>query len=379
MNYRNEQRIPLRLIAETARVSRMTVSLALRNHPSLPESTRGRIRQIAQQLGYRPDPEISHLMERIREKRLKHATGSLAYVTSSSTRSAWKGDPSQCLYYEGASQQAEMFGYNLEEFILGGRNMTGRALSNILYNRGIEGVIVAPISGATAMFAGFRWEQFAAVEIGYSLKEPALHRSCNHQFQSMLLLMRKLFEAGYSRIGLAVDSVQDSRVNNSWSAAHYVGGNLWGNGRDVPPLLNQGWGEASFEHWMEKHRPQAIIAASEEVATWLQNLGLRVPEDVGLAMLNLTPGMTGMAGINQNSESVGAAAVDLLVASMRQEQRGAPALPRVVMIEGTYVAGTTIAGEDTGAPVSAWANAGHFGDAFGSESEARRESRCHVA
>src|ERR1044071_9901410 len=54
--------ITLQEIAEEGHVSRATVSLALRNHPSIPSETRGRIQAVANRLGYRPNPLISTLM-----------------------------------------------------------------------------------------------------------------------------------------------------------------------------------------------------------------------------------------------------------------------------------------------------------------------------
>src|ERR1051325_9261392 len=61
-------------IADAAGVSRMTVSLALRNHPRISAATRERIRQVAERLGYHPDPEVSKLMAYLRRaKPAKHA------------------------------------------------------------------------------------------------------------------------------------------------------------------------------------------------------------------------------------------------------------------------------------------------------------------
>lgn len=39
-----------------------TVSLALRNHPRLPEKTRHRIQKLAKEMSYRPDPVLQALV-----------------------------------------------------------------------------------------------------------------------------------------------------------------------------------------------------------------------------------------------------------------------------------------------------------------------------
>jgi len=56
-------------VASAAGVCPATVSLALRNHPSIPEKTRERIRKVADDLGYLPNPRISELMRQIHKTR----------------------------------------------------------------------------------------------------------------------------------------------------------------------------------------------------------------------------------------------------------------------------------------------------------------------
>ncbi len=50
-------------VARSAGVHRTTVSLALRNHPRIPQATRDRVKQIANDLGYRINPLVSALMQ----------------------------------------------------------------------------------------------------------------------------------------------------------------------------------------------------------------------------------------------------------------------------------------------------------------------------
>ncbi len=74
------KRIGLRDIARAARVCLMTVSLSLRDHPKISEPTRRRVRRIADQLGYRPDPEIARLIGRLRSSRTKRGSVVIAMV-----------------------------------------------------------------------------------------------------------------------------------------------------------------------------------------------------------------------------------------------------------------------------------------------------------
>src|SRR5258708_3707224 len=85
---------PLRLqdIAEKAGFSKATVSLALRNHASIPEPTRELIQTLAAEMGYRPNPLVSALMTYRRTSQPTRPTDlTLAIVMNFSRSSSnWK-------------------------------------------------------------------------------------------------------------------------------------------------------------------------------------------------------------------------------------------------------------------------------------------------
>ena len=62
-------RVGLREVAAAANVCVMTVSLALRDNPRISAGTRDRIKRLAAELGYHPDPELSRLMNHLRASR----------------------------------------------------------------------------------------------------------------------------------------------------------------------------------------------------------------------------------------------------------------------------------------------------------------------
>jgi len=342
-------RITLKDIAEAAGVSRMTVSLALREDRSLPETTRSRIKAIANKLGYQPDPDLIRFMEVIRAKKQKGVPSKIAYLTAYENRFDWRKESTQWLYFEGAHGRARECGYVLEEHWLREPGMTDRRLSEIIRNRGIEGVIVAPLPGHEPIFDGFCWDYASSVELGYSLSRPALNRACNHQFQSMMLLFLSLSDFGYSRIGLAMPRSQDERVNHHWRAAFLTGQSLRTKpARHLAPFLPEKWSKSAFEEWFRKSRPDCLITIGRDAAGWLARMGIRTPRDVGLANVDLSPDMHGITGIDQNSRKVGAAAVDLLISQMRHNERGIPAVPRIVMVEGTFIRGSTTLAQSEG-------------------------------
>jgi DNA-binding LacI/PurR family transcriptional regulator len=66
-----------RTIAREAGVSPVTGSLCFHNHPSIPESTRERVRNVAKAQGYQLDPKIGKLMRHLRMRRRKNLSSNL--------------------------------------------------------------------------------------------------------------------------------------------------------------------------------------------------------------------------------------------------------------------------------------------------------------
>ncbi len=328
-------------IAERAGVSRMAVSLALRNSPKVSVKTKEKIRAIAEELGYRPNPLVSALMTQLRHAKppIRHAT--LAYVTAYPTRDGWRLPGPFVEFYEGARQRADLLGYDLEEWWLAEAGLTPQRFSEILYMRNIHGILLAPVPPEAAEMS-MLWEKFAAVTIGYSIGGPGLHRASNHQYGSIGLALEELQKLGYRRIGLAIPDESDVRVKRQWSARMLVHHAHDASEKGVPPLLAGEDFCGEFSAWFQAHRPDAVLSLESDALSVMENLGVRVPEDVGFAHLAISPGDRDWAGINQNSDLVGAAAIDLIDGQLRRNERDLPTHPHTLLIPGEWVAGSTV-------------------------------------
>lgn len=80
--------------------------------------------------------------------------------------------------------------------------------------------------------------------------------------------------------------------------------------------------------------------------------GVKLPDELGFAVLDRSPGITTASGVDQQMEEVGAAAVEQLVGLIRRGDRGAPKHPRTVLIEPRWVDGDTTRKIKGGAPSS---------------------------
>ena len=73
----------------------------------------------------------------------------------------------------------------------------------------------------------------------------------------------------------------------------------------------------------------------------LAHTGYGVPKDFGLATTSAVQGSP-VAGINQNSDEIGRAAIQLLISLIHHNERGIPRVRREVLVEGEWVDGATL-------------------------------------
>lgn len=326
----------------------MTVSLALRAHPSISEQTRTRIALLAKEHNYRPDPALSALNAwRIRQSTTRFQ-GTLAWVTGFDSRNAWRNMIQTTGYWEGACARADQLGYRMEEFWLNEPGLSGKRATQILLARGVRGLIIAPLPKAHSRI-DLQWEHFSAVVLGYSLAEPQLHVVMNHQFRNMKQLVEKLYELGYRRIGLAMPSANDERVDHNYLGGFLIAGQTIANknpGLDrLPALLASPFDHETFLQWFRINRPDAIVISASTsylVRDWLKKEKVRIPRDAGLAVAAIPWQDTTISGIDENVPSIGAHAVETVVGMIHRNEQGIPRRPLSLLVEGIWAPGATV-------------------------------------
>jgi len=346
------RRITIRDIAERAGVHFSTVSLALRNSPKLRPEVCRRIRAVADELGYVPDPAMSALTAYRNSTRPVNYQATLAWVNNWPVQGALRRIKTFDLYFEGATARAAQLGYRIDELWLHGPGMTPASAHAILKARNITGLLLAPQPFAHTPL-GLDLSGFSPLAFGYSLQPSNLHVVTNHQYQSASLLMRQLAGLGYRRIGLFLRSDWDEKVNGSYlSGLLFMQHHLPAADR-VPPLLTKDGLEEEFVAWFKRHKPDVVVAVDRAVRGWIEkSIGLRIPEDVGLANLNVDPGDPWQAGISQNDRLIGATAVDFLAGMLQRNERGIPATPIRTLVEGVWKPGLSVRSSAPTAPVT---------------------------
>lgn len=340
------RKVTLKEIAEETGLTRMAVSLALRNKPGVSSETREKVMSVATRLGYEPDPEVSNLMARIRASRPVETKASIALLSSGPAG----GDTSitERKYVEGVIERGRLYGYRVEEFSIGDMGMSPARVESILWSRGIEGIILRPLqyglSGCKSRAVQFDFARFSSVAISETIVSPDLDRSLHDQYTAMIIAMTELTRLNYQNIGLVLEQDLNLRVNGRWNAAYLQFQYFPGARKTIPPLILDGFRPKEFDKWFIRHRPDAIVSVDRFGLRLAENCGLDIPGELGYATLDLDellPDRPGMTGIDQNSHLVGAAAVDMLVVSMQRKQRGIPVHPMRIEVEGAWREGSS--------------------------------------
>lgn len=335
-------------IARALGVSVSTVSRALKNDPAIPEKRRRSIQEMAETMGYRPNPLAATLAQWKWNAPRSVVHSSLAWLNlwPDPTWPHRVGEFSK--YRDGASEAAEKLGYHIEEFVLNAR-MTPPRLEKVLIARGITGIFIPP-QKVSPDWGDFNWDNFSVVRFGRSCVTPRSHLVTSNQVATTLLAFREMAARGYLRIGF---------VTGGWAlrrGALVKAGALLHQSelppdRQIPPLAfeeaNATWEErypryvAALARWMKENKPDAIFTDVGELRRILSDAGYSVPLDVALASYSAFDGDAD-AGVDQNAFEIGRVGALLMVSLINTHDRGIPAIPREVLIPGKWIDGSTL-------------------------------------
>jgi DNA-binding LacI/PurR family transcriptional regulator len=326
-------------VADRAGVAASTVCRALSSNPQIPAATRDRIRRIAEEMGYKPDPLLSAFASRRRGKVQGSEITTIAYATNFSKAQEWKNNPFYRRLFDGARQRANQLGYNLEHFWLREPGMTGRRLSRILYSRGISALCIPPTPQVRGHLS-LDWGRFSCVTVGYSLLRPNLHRTTPHHFHGILLAVRELRRLGYRRIGFCIFAGTSKRVDDLWLAGMLLCQQNLPQMR-LPFFLFDDRTLRQIPAWCRKEKLEVVIGGEPVILAELQRAGM-YGKEVDYATVNWVSDEPDIAGIDQRPDQIAAAAIDLVIAQVQRGERGIPAVPITTMVEGQWVDGKSL-------------------------------------
>ena len=334
-------------LAKAAGVSKNTVSLALRNDKQIPPATRERIHSFARELGYCKNPVVGHLMAQLRTGAANNYKATMALLNLNEDEHAFVRHPTIPTYVLGCQRRASEQGYELDNFWLGNPELDGERLQRIFDSRGICGALAVGMMCQSSLSVRFFkiWENYPCVVAGVRTCDPALSFACVDYHDLALQAVKNILRLGYRRPALMLDAKIDLLIDGRLSAAFYIAQRHLTSSIRVPPFYIKSRSleeEIRFRRWFDKHRPDVILTLYHTVHAWVRNIGLRVPEDLGLVQLEWRQDQVDWAGMKQHNDQVGEAAVDMLVSMLHNGEKGVPRWPRVTLIGSTWFDGRTV-------------------------------------
>jgi LacI family transcriptional regulator len=330
-------------IAQSLGVASSTVSRALRNDPRISIELRKRVRTVADQLGYQPNPLVSALMANRRRRGSGGAVDVIALVTNYGGRKDWR-TKDVCLWeYEGIVRRASELGFRIEIFALADYRGEMAKLQATLRARTIRGVLLG-FSREEKPNTIFDCAEFCVAGLSGYFPGVVADRANFHGFFNVQLALDQMYLHGYRRPTLIAPALNNRISNNLWSAAFLD----WQ--RRLPKkdrcelfIPRENVDAAEFSDWLYRNEPDSLLVYKFPVRRLLERRGIRVPEEIGLAYLYRTSDEMGSAaGIDGNLDVVGAAAFDLVVERLHANATGASKHPKEVLITGTWREGPTL-------------------------------------
>lgn len=323
-------------IANLANVSVMTVSRALRNSPGISEATRGRVLEIAKQLGYRKNPLVSALMTQRRKGAPADVSLTVAHIHCLPADRELTGN--LLTLRQSIREQAKEHGFEVSEFYLNEPGMTPKRLVDILKSRGIRAVIFEHFF-EDGVELEIDLSGISAVAITHTMRKPNLNRVVVAEYLSVLVATERLRQLGYQKIGLVVNPIQESIARIKREAAWLLYQQSLPQEARIPMLVTKREGvEAALESWLESHAPDAIICPYRRVRKLLK-------DDVGYVQIGWHKGDTDLAGIDPNWDQVGASAVNNVVDQLYRGEFGEPHTPTVTSIDCHWRDGPSVRSE----------------------------------
>ena len=324
--------ITQRDVAEACGLHPSTVSLALKNSPSIPLPTRRRIQLIAEELGYQLNVAARNLAL-LRTERTGAGNLPVAWINQESRRDHWRVDPEARLYFEGARRRAEELGYHLEEIWTQEPGMTAARVMQIIRARGIQGVLFPADRSFDFSLLNPGWTEFSLVGVNDHRLGEWIDVVCPDYYRNTDVVLRRLRQLGFERIGLVLTTQFDAATSglvHSCFLRHQADA---ATGERVPVLFAKGAGAdaAAFRDWLGEHRPDAVLVRDSEFAGWVR------ASRTGTACVQLHGSCEQFdGGIEPSAQEIAAAVVDCLSDKIRRFDRGIRDSTRLHLIKGVW-------------------------------------------
>lgn len=331
-------------IAQKSGFACSTVSYALRDNPRIPEETRTRIKEVAEQMGYQRDAHLGQLMSYLqgRGRGRRASVCPLVWINSTSDPQHWHKTPWAKEFYDSAARRAESLGFALSEFWVCDHKISTSRLDDVLKARGAKGLLLSTPLQGEEWSQWIDWSAYATVVIDDPFGLPQFDRVYADYSANMRIAIEQALARGYKRPKVWLTEREDY-----WTAYGYTYECLRQNhlNPDLDTLLPEYAGDVTtvgVKAWIKRHQPDVVIAPTPAVGLQLQELGYRMPKDIGYIAMYMLNEDSSWSGFSQLHVQQSVIAVDRIALLLQNNTLGRQTYPQKIQIEGEWREGTTL-------------------------------------
>jgi LacI family transcriptional regulator len=321
-------------IADRMGLAKSTVSLALRNKGTLSEKTRVRIKQTAEDMGYRPDPLLAALVNR----RNKAPANQLpvAFLSNDDTMLHHS-------YFEACGVRAEEWGYRMEHRVVESEKDMPRTLRE-LWHRGTPGLILHHIPPGEWLESELL-RDFAVVQCRLHRQPLPFTTVRSDLVRKTHATVEHMLTEGHRRIGNAVmlttsdrsHQEDQDRMGGVLSAQSRFGNDaffaepLW---IDLTQKNEAHWRKTA-RNWVTSEKLDAVICTTDGLADLLF-YGWKKQPAIFSTLLDSGRKHQRYPGMADNTALIGEKCLELIDQFVRTRRFGIPVHPYDVVIPSTW-------------------------------------------
>ena len=334
--------VTLKDIATRAGVSVATVSLALSGRGLVARATAERLRALAEEMGYRPNPLLASLAGRRFRSPAVVGGVPMAVFNFPTMLDGSGGRPD---YYRYLVEEARKMGYAPKVYNLTNKS-DPQAVFRELYHRMTQGIVMTGSMDEKTFGRSFDWSHFSTVQCARFHELHPFHTVRPNIFQAVKLAFTQLRSRGYERIGFALgqhaEPMEDDEVRHG--AAIALEGNYLPRKHRLPVYSGGLDDWESFLRWFDRWKPDAVVGFSVSHYWVLKEHGVRIPKGTGFAALHLMPDndLKLFSGLCQNMDGIARQSVLLLDQMIRHRERGLTSEPLNLLVPSTWNEGRTL-------------------------------------
>jgi len=345
-------KVTLKDVAKIVGLSVSCTARALKGRPDIPESTCRRVREVADEIGYRPDPMLAALAAYRQTQKPLSLQGTLGFLTTFGAEEDYLASRETGDLLRGARTRAASLGYQVEYFNIGKNKKDHSTASRILRARGIHGLLIRsfPLELEDIHLS---FEQFICINLFSQPHVQNLSTVSSYHAQSMEMVLQKLLQRGCRHPALVLDKVISQIIHHGWWMAFNVYSSKFEQTsvylvEDDPANMgsHKKWSSRkavkALDHWAQMRGVDALIysgISEDRLPLSHRSRGNKSDAPLIVCMDLLDPDC-GVAGIYQDRFRAGTGAVDWLHSMLISPHTEGARIPNALMIPGIWTDGS---------------------------------------